>query len=82
MLNESWGALLPPSVRAPECFNSTLGGMTTKCDVFSFGVILWELATQTRPWEELNEFQVGIDQNRITNHAFSVPPTIHQIPSA
>ncbi len=24
--------------------------MTTKCDIFSYGVILWELVTQTRPW--------------------------------
>ena len=44
--------------RAPECFNSRLGGITAKCDIFSFGVILWELVVGKRPWEELNEFQV------------------------
>ena len=28
-------------------------------DVFSFGVILWELVTWQLPWEELGVFQVG-----------------------
>ena len=51
--------LFPRSFRAPECFNDKLGGVSTKCDVYSFGVILWELATQSRPWMGLNEFQVS-----------------------
>ena len=46
------------SPRAPECFNDSLGGISTNCDIFSFGVILWELVTQTRPWDGLSEFQV------------------------
>lgn len=25
------------------------------CDVFSFGVILWEIATNQQPWKELRE---------------------------
>eukprot|EP00252_Welwitschia_mirabilis_P020620 TRINITY_DN5089_c0_g1_i2.p1 TRINITY_DN5089_c0_g1~~TRINITY_DN5089_c0_g1_i2.p1 ORF type:complete len:920 (+),score=235.47 TRINITY_DN5089_c0_g1_i2:638-3397(+) len=29
-----------------------------KCDVFSFGVILWELATLQQPWEGMNPMQV------------------------
>ena len=48
--------------RAPECFNDKLGGVSTKCDIFSLGVILWELVTQSRPWMGLNEFQVRVAQ--------------------
>uniref|UniRef100_A0A453PKF8 Protein kinase domain-containing protein n=1 Tax=Aegilops tauschii subsp. strangulata TaxID=200361 RepID=A0A453PKF8_AEGTS len=29
-----------------------------KCDVFSYGVILWELCTLQQPWEGMNAMQV------------------------
>ena len=29
-----------------------------KCDVYSYGVILWEIATMKEPWAELNAMQV------------------------
>ena len=58
--------------RAPECFNDKLGGVSTKCDIFSFGVILWELVTQTRPWAGLNEFQM-IYQVTINNARLDIP---------
>eukprot|EP00798_Chlamydomonas_sp_ICE-L_P017435 gene17435-23739_t len=55
---------------APECFDQKLGGVSTKCDIFSFGVILWELVTQQRPWSNLNEFQmiyqVTVESARLT----------------
>ena len=59
-------------IRAPECFNDKLGGVSTKCDIFSFGVILWELVTQTRPWAGLNEFQM-IYQVTVNNARLEIP---------
>ncbi|KAG2449900.1 hypothetical protein HYH02_000006 [Chlamydomonas schloesseri] len=36
---------------APECWDPALeGGLTDKMDIFSFGVVLWELCTGERPW--------------------------------
>jgi serine/threonine protein kinase len=31
---------------------------TEKCDVFSYGVVLWELVTREEPWKELDAFQL------------------------
>ncbi|MQL88977.1 hypothetical protein Taro_021546, partial [Colocasia esculenta] len=40
-----------------------------KCDVYSFGVILWELCTLQQPWEGMNPMQVvgavGFQQRRL-----------------
>ncbi|WOL08803.1 serine/threonine-protein kinase EDR1-like isoform X1 [Canna indica] len=40
-----------------------------KCDVFSFGVILWELCTLQQPWEGMNPMQVvgavGFQERRL-----------------
>eukprot|EP00198_Chlamydomonas_reinhardtii_P002095 XP_001691431.1 predicted protein [Chlamydomonas reinhardtii] len=36
---------------APECWDPVLGGgLTDKMDIFSYGVVLWELCTGERPW--------------------------------
>ena len=42
------------------------------CDIFSFGVILWELVTQTRPWAGMNEFQM-IYQVTVNNARLEIP---------
>jgi len=41
---------------APEVIKGELSN--EKCDVFSFGVILWELVTLQQPWRQLNPSQV------------------------
>ena len=38
----------------------TVQAYSKAADVFSFGVILWELITWQMPWEELGVFQVHL----------------------
>ncbi|CAK9231695.1 unnamed protein product [Sphagnum troendelagicum] len=46
-----------PEWTAPELLRNEL--VTDKCDVFSFGVIIWELATLKRPWEGVKPMEVA-----------------------
>ncbi|KAI3994983.1 hypothetical protein MKX01_019797 [Papaver californicum] len=45
-----------PQWMAPEVIRNEPAD--EKCDVYSFGVILWELATLKIPWDGLNQMQV------------------------
>ncbi|XVF48661.1 hypothetical protein PTKIN_Ptkin03bG0207900 [Pterospermum kingtungense] len=69
-----------PEWMAPEVLRNEPAN--EKCDVYSFGVILWELLTLTVPWKELNPMQVvgavGF-QNRRLDIPEDVDPTIAQI---
>lgn len=47
---------LQPEWMAPEVLRNEPSN--EKCDVYSFGVILWELATMRVPWSGLNPMQV------------------------
>ncbi|KQK18836.1 probable serine/threonine-protein kinase SIS8 [Brachypodium distachyon] len=53
-----------------------------KCDVFSYGVILWELCTLLQPWEGMNPMQVvgavGFQQRRLDIPA-DVDPAVAEI---
>mmetsp|Transcript_33999 Transcript_33999/g.75367 ORF Transcript_33999/g.75367 Transcript_33999/m.75367 type:complete len:646 (-) Transcript_33999:1428-3365(-) len=43
---------------ANECFDSKVGGITTATDMFSFGVILWEMVTHLLPWANMNNYAI------------------------
>lgn len=45
-----------PEWMAPELLRNE--PFTEKCDVFSFGVIMWELCTLRRPWDGVKPMQV------------------------
>lgn len=42
---------------APETFEG--GPVDEKCDVYSFGIIMWECLTGRRPWQGALPMQVG-----------------------
>ncbi|XP_047071930.1 serine/threonine-protein kinase EDR1-like isoform X1 [Lolium rigidum] len=45
-----------PEWMAPEVLRNEQSN--EKCDIYSFGVILWELATLRNPWHGMNQMQV------------------------
>ncbi|XP_022732706.1 probable serine/threonine-protein kinase SIS8 isoform X2 [Durio zibethinus] len=69
-----------PEWMAPEVLRNEPAN--EKCDVYSFGVILWELVTLRIPWKGLNPMQVvgavGF-QNRRLEIPEDVDPTVAQI---
>ncbi|PON56349.1 Mitogen-activated protein kinase kinase kinase [Parasponia andersonii] len=69
-----------PEWMAPEVLRNEPAN--EKCDVYSFGVILWELATARIPWRGLNPMQVvgavGF-QNRRLEIPEEVDPEVAQI---
>lgn len=47
-----------PEWMAPELIRNE--PFTEKCDIFSLGVIIWELCTLNRPWEGVSPVQVSL----------------------
>ena len=59
-----------PAYMAPELFVGDDDSVTTKCDVFSFSVLIWEMLSGQQPWEWLNNhmqiiFTVAIQSQRL-----------------
>ena len=54
-----------PEWMAPELFRNE--PFTEKCDIFSLGVIMWELCTLSRPWE-------GVPPERVCWHVIHYCP--------
>lgn len=50
------------------------GYMSAACDVFSFGMVLWELCTGQKPFKGLQ--QAAIVVAIVEGHRPTVPPTV------
>ncbi|PNH02754.1 putative serine/threonine-protein kinase [Tetrabaena socialis] len=58
-----------PAYVAPECFEVDNYSVSYKADMYSFGVLLWEMLAGVRPWEGLGvvpiAFQVTVKGRRL-----------------
>ena len=65
-----------PEWMAPELIRNE--PFTEKCDIFSLGVIMWELCTLKRPWEGIPSVQVKISP--YSNYHTNKTPFIYSKP--
>ncbi|KAF3785792.1 Serine/threonine-protein kinase [Nymphaea thermarum] len=63
-----------PEWMAPEVLRNEPSN--EKCDVYSFGVILWELATLRIPWSGMNPMQV-VGAVGFQNRHLDIPEEVH-----
>ncbi|GIL78239.1 hypothetical protein Vretifemale_7666 [Volvox reticuliferus] len=48
-----------PPYMAPECFDVSNRRITHQADIYSLGVLLWEMLARTRPWKDMGPAAVG-----------------------
>jgi hypothetical protein len=65
-----------PEWMAPEVLRNE--NSNEKCDVYSFGVILWELATLRLPWSGMNPMQV-VGAVGFQNRRLDIPKHVHPL---
>ncbi|RIB10107.1 kinase-like domain-containing protein [Gigaspora rosea] len=49
-----------PSFMEPQCFKDSMYKRTTKSDIYSYGVILWEISSGHKPFPSLKRVQIPI----------------------
>jgi len=68
--NASGSTAGTPAYMAPELFHGDGKAVTTKCDVYSFSVLMWELLARQPPWDWFSNhmqviFAVAIQSQRL-----------------
>ena len=69
--NQSGSTAGTPAYMAPELFHGDVSAVTTRCDVFSFSVLMWEMLSRQIPWEGIANhmqiiFAVAIQSQRLS----------------
>ncbi|KAG2488377.1 hypothetical protein HYH03_013066 [Edaphochlamys debaryana] len=64
-----------PAYVAPECFDTDaeVGAISHKADLYSFGVVLWELVAGTRPWKGMGPVPIAM-QITMLHKRLPMPP--------
>ncbi|KAF0420518.1 kinase-like protein [Gigaspora margarita] len=52
-----------PSFIDPQCFKDPTYKRTTKSDIYSYGVVLWEISSGHKPFPDLKRIQIAIQVN-------------------
>jgi serine/threonine protein kinase len=68
---------------APEIFTGTVSSYGPAVDVYSYGIIMWELATRSRPWAELDDssyiaFRVALTEALMAGQRPALPDGIER----
>lgn len=64
---------------APEHFSGTMSKAT---DVFAFGMLLWEMVTGKKPYENMTQGEVIQSVSQVGARAVRMPWLYHDLPAA
>ncbi|PNH05511.1 putative serine/threonine-protein kinase [Tetrabaena socialis] len=63
-----------PAYQAPECFDVDNYAISYKVDIYSFGVLLWEMLAGAHPWEGLGTVAIAF-QIAFKGRRLPIPPS-------
>ncbi|PNH01921.1 putative serine/threonine-protein kinase [Tetrabaena socialis] len=77
LINDPCGKQLPtvklsPAYIAPECYDIMQNKITYQSDIYSFGVMLWEMLAGCRPWDGIGTVGIAC-QVTLRNKRLEVP---------
>ncbi|KAG2488374.1 hypothetical protein HYH03_013063 [Edaphochlamys debaryana] len=62
-----------PAYVAPECFDVSVGAITHKVDIYSYGVLMWEMLSGAQPWSGMEPVNIAM-QVTMMERRLPMPP--------